>query len=326
MAPEGRDAAAPDSARRLRVPLARRPLRRDAHRPRHRLCQRQQPVRRARGEPPPRAGDPHGHRRAARSDRSIPDVRSPHRRIRCRDPGSGARVVHAAHLRVACARRRTASFGRRDLPTLGFTFALALVAGLACGLAPALRSSSARTLDMRGTSRSVTGRRRWERHALLVGQTALAIVLMVGAGLLMRSYVRLSHLDPGYSTRDLYTFQFAPDQPQLNDGPAWARFHLHFMERLWALPGVQAAASSTTCRSMKPPIPRASPPMARCRRTAFEYRSRSPGPATTTPSASSSSPAGPSPTTTRSGCGGTSWSARARRECCGRTPTPSAAG
>lgn len=127
-----------------------------------------------------------------------------------------------------------------DITTLGFTFALALVAGLACGLAPALRSSKARALDIRAASRSVTGRRRWERQALLVGQTALAIVLMVGAGLLVRSYSRLSRVDPGYSTRDLYTFQFAPDQPHLSDGPAWARFHLNFMERLQALPGVQS--------------------------------------------------------------------------------------
>jgi putative ABC transport system permease protein len=127
-----------------------------------------------------------------------------------------------------------------DVSTIVFTFVLALAAGLACGLAPALRSSRARALDMRGTTRSVTGQRRWERDALLVGQTALAIVLLVGAGLLMRSYSRLSHVAPGYSTKDLYTFQFAPDQPQLADGPSWARFHLDFMDRLRALPGVQA--------------------------------------------------------------------------------------
>jgi predicted permease len=68
----------------------------------------------------------------------------------------------------------------------------------------------------------------------------LAIVLLAGAGLLMRSYARLNDVDPGYATKDLFTFQFAPNQPHLNDGPSWARFHLNFMERLRALPGVQS--------------------------------------------------------------------------------------
>jgi putative ABC transport system permease protein len=130
-----------------------------------------------------------------------------------------------------------------DVPTIAFTFVLALAAGFACGLAPALRSSRERALDLRGTSRSVTGRRRWERDTLLAGQTALAIVLLAGSGLLIRSYTRLSHVDPGYSTRDLFTFQFAPSQPQLSDGPSWARFHLDFMDRLQALPGVQAVGT-----------------------------------------------------------------------------------
>ncbi|HVW03790.1 MAG TPA: ABC transporter permease [Vicinamibacterales bacterium] len=124
--------------------------------------------------------------------------------------------------------------------TIAFTFVLALGSGLVCGVVPALRSSSVRALDMRASTRSVTGRRRWERDALLAGQTALALVLLVGAGLLLRSYARLSHVSPGYSTKDLFTFQFAPKQPRLTDGPSWAQFHLDFMDRLRALPGVQS--------------------------------------------------------------------------------------
>src|SRR4029450_6939014 len=57
-------------------------------------------------------------------------------------------------------------------------------------------------------------------------------------GLLVRSFVALKSVDPGYDTRDVLTFQFAPEQPALVDGPSWARFHLDFMERLRKLPGV----------------------------------------------------------------------------------------
>ena len=54
----------------------------------------------------------------------------------------------------------------------------------------------------------------------------------------MRSFLALRAVDPGYDTRDVFTFQFAPEQPALKDGPSWARFHLDFLSRLAALPGV----------------------------------------------------------------------------------------
>jgi predicted permease len=66
----------------------------------------------------------------------------------------------------------------------------------------------------------------------------MALVLLVGAGLLLRSFLALRDVDPGYDTRDVFTFQFAPEQPALSDGPTWARFHLEFLQRLAALPSV----------------------------------------------------------------------------------------
>jgi hypothetical protein len=74
----------------------------------------------------------------------------------------------------------------------------------------------------------------------VVGQAALALVLLIGSALLVQSFQRLRNVDPGYDTKDIYTFQFAPDQPHLVDGPAWGRLHLDFMNRLRALPGVTA--------------------------------------------------------------------------------------
>lgn len=63
---------------------------------------------------------------------------------------------------------------------------------------------------------------------------------MIGSALLVQSFQRLRNVDPGYDTADIYTFQFAPDQERLRDGPTSGRFHLDFMDRLRALPGVTA--------------------------------------------------------------------------------------
>lgn len=127
-----------------------------------------------------------------------------------------------------------------DLQTILFTGALALVAGLLCGLWPAWRTSRPSLARLRDGSRSATRGRLFARHALVVAQTALALVLLIGAGLLMRSHARLSAVDPGYDTTDIFTFQIAPDQPSLTDGPTFAQFILAFADRIRVLPGVQS--------------------------------------------------------------------------------------
>jgi predicted permease len=127
-----------------------------------------------------------------------------------------------------------------DLPTLGVTFLLVLVVALACGAAPALRASSPDLTALREGGRGSTGRRKWGRDLLVVAQTALALVLIIGSALLVESFQRLRHVNPGYDIKDIYTFQFAPDQPGLRDGPSLGRMHLNVMNRLRALPGVTA--------------------------------------------------------------------------------------
>jgi len=124
--------------------------------------------------------------------------------------------------------------------TLVFTVAVALISALACGAMPALRAAAPDLTRLRDGGRGSTRRRHWGRDSLVVGQTALALVLLIGSGLLMRSFWQLRHVDPGYDTEDVFTFQIAPDRPELNDGPSFARFHFEFMERLRALPGVES--------------------------------------------------------------------------------------
>ena len=130
------------------------------------------------------------------------------------------------------------SLVRLDGWTLTTAFALVLLTGLACGAVPALSASSPDLTRLREGGRGSTGGRRWGRDALVVGQAALALVLLIGSALLVQSFQRLRNVDPGYDTKNIYTFQFAPDQPRLVDGPTWGQLHLNVMERLRALPGV----------------------------------------------------------------------------------------
>lgn len=129
------------------------------------------------------------------------------------------------------------------LATIGITVAAVFLAALACGAIPALRASAPDLMRLREGGRGATGRRHWARDGLVVAQTALALVLLIGAGLLVRSFRSLRDVDPGYSTKDLFTFQFAPEQQQLRDGPSWGRFHLAFLDRLRALPGVTSVGA-----------------------------------------------------------------------------------
>lgn len=129
---------------------------------------------------------------------------------------------------------------RIDTPTLLFTVIAALVATLACGIVPAIRSSAPVLARLREGGRGSTRTHRWVRDGLVAAQTSLALVLLIGSGLLIRSYWELRNVNPGYSTKDVFTFQIAPEGPSLRDGAAFARFNLEFMDRLAALPGVQS--------------------------------------------------------------------------------------
>jgi predicted permease len=127
-----------------------------------------------------------------------------------------------------------------DAMTLLFTVIAAVVAALLCGLAPAVRASAPDLTRLREGGRGATRGRRLLRDGLVGAQTALALVLLIGSGLLVKSFWSLRHVDPGYETENIMTFQIAPDGPSLPDGAAFARFHMDFMERIRALPGVES--------------------------------------------------------------------------------------
>jgi predicted permease len=126
---------------------------------------------------------------------------------------------------------------RLDMPTLAAAFGLVVLAAFACGAVPALRASSPNLTRLRDGGRGSTGRKHLGRDMLVVVQTALALVLLIGSALLVQSFNKLRTVDPGYRTDDIYTFQFAPERP-FRDGPSWGQLHLAFMDQLRALPGV----------------------------------------------------------------------------------------
>ena len=124
--------------------------------------------------------------------------------------------------------------------TLLYTLGIAILTALACGLVPAIRGSAPDLTGLREGGRGSTRRRGWVRDGLVIGQTALALVLLIGSGLLVRSFRALRQVDPGYETENIFTFQIAPEGAHLTDGPSYARFALNFMDRLRQLPGVQS--------------------------------------------------------------------------------------
>ncbi len=124
--------------------------------------------------------------------------------------------------------------------TLLFTGVVSAITALLCGVLPALRASEPSLDRLRDGSRGSTSRRHWARDGLVVAQTALALVLLTGSALLFRSFQKMRNVDPGYDTRDIFTFQIAPEGDDLKDAVTYARFHLAFKQRLEALPGVEA--------------------------------------------------------------------------------------
>jgi putative ABC transport system permease protein len=124
-----------------------------------------------------------------------------------------------------------------------FATGLVILAALAFGLAPAISFSRTKLVsDLHQVGRGSGGgsaRGRFVRNALVVVQTASAVVLLVGAGLLARSFWNLSRVDLGFDTKDVLTFQVAPSGPDFTDGYAYSRFHQGLIDRLRVLPGVQ---------------------------------------------------------------------------------------
>lgn len=130
-----------------------------------------------------------------------------------------------------------------DWRILGFSIGLSLLTGILFGLTPALQSTRpdvARTLkDQAGAVAGGTSTR--IRKLLVVLQISLSLLLLIGAGLFIRSLQKLRELDPGFRTTNLLSFKMDPTLNGYKTERTKA-FYEHLQENLNALPGVQAAA------------------------------------------------------------------------------------
>jgi putative ABC transport system permease protein len=132
-----------------------------------------------------------------------------------------------------------------DLRVLLFTVGISVLAACAFGLLPAVRFSGARLGSLHHAGRGVVAGN-LTRDALVVVQTAAALVLLVGSALLVRSFWQLSNVDAGYDTEGIFTFQIAASRPDLNDRASMSNFQYTFMDRLKTIPGVESVGYITT--------------------------------------------------------------------------------
>ena len=131
-----------------------------------------------------------------------------------------------------------------DYTVLGFTALLAVLAGILFGLAPAITASKAALSEAlkegdRGTSQSVGHNRL--RSLLVTGEIALALMLLAGAGLMVRTVWKMSEIKPGFETVNVLTFKLEPPQAKHPDRNQRARLFNDLCERLRNIPGVEAA-------------------------------------------------------------------------------------
>ena len=136
-----------------------------------------------------------------------------------------------------------------NLRVLMFSFGVSISASILFGLVPALRISRvnlAETLK-EGSSRAGSGvERGWMRQALVVTEIALSLVLLAGAGLAVRSFLKLISTETGYDSHNLLTFYLSP---QIRKAAQAESFYRDVLERVSAIPGVLSVAMS---RSIPP--------------------------------------------------------------------------
>jgi len=147
-----------------------------------------------------------------------------------------------------------------DWRVLCFTIAISLLSGVLFGLAPALRLS---TTDLnsvlRDEGRGNTGSQRAasSQNLLVVAQVALSMILLMGSGLLIRSFLQLLDVNPGFDPSNVLTMRINLPPSRYGTNPQMVSFYNETLRQMQSLPGVSAAAIS----SALPPTPTRSGPI-----------------------------------------------------------------
>ncbi|HEY7184693.1 MAG TPA: ABC transporter permease [Blastocatellia bacterium] len=165
-----------------------------------------------------------------------------------------------------------------DVRALCFTFALAFLTTIIFGLLPALQSSRVNlneTLKEGGRGEAQGRGQNRLRSLLVVSEIALAMILLIGAGLMLKSFWRLSHVDPGFSPAGALTAQVDPTYKEFDEV---VEFYRRLLERVSAMPGVQCVGIINSLGSSwnftieeHPPIPRERQPGASHNQVSGDY-------------------------------------------------------
>jgi len=135
-----------------------------------------------------------------------------------------------------------------DGEVLLFAFATVLLITLLFGLLPALRlarTSVSNVLNQSGRGRHGSATQDWSRSALLVAEVAFSLMLLFGAGLLLRSFSKLNAVDLGFERDRILTFRLSlPEVPYDDDGEGTVRFFETLEERIASIPGVEHVGSA----------------------------------------------------------------------------------
>ncbi|HET6978698.1 MAG TPA: ABC transporter permease [Pyrinomonadaceae bacterium] len=143
-----------------------------------------------------------------------------------------------------------------DWRVLAFTLAASVFTGILFGFAPALHISGTDVQEVvkesgRGTAGSARSSRL--RHALIIAEVALSVVLLAGAGLLFRSFLRLQAVDTGFTPQQVLTARLSPSGPEFKNLADYSAFYDQVLARVRAMPGVQQAGVITVLPLSKGP-------------------------------------------------------------------------
>jgi putative ABC transport system permease protein len=135
-----------------------------------------------------------------------------------------------------------------DLKVLGFTFLISLLTGLIFGLAPALqatRFNQTETLKEGGRDSATGSSGKRIRGLLVMSEVAVSLVLLIGAGLLINSFLRLRNVDPGFRADNLLTMRVVLPIPKYAELERRSAFYTELVQRVQNLAGVKSAAVTT---------------------------------------------------------------------------------
>ena len=143
-----------------------------------------------------------------------------------------------------------------DWRVLGFTLGASVLTGILFGLAPALQISRTDVQEsLKESGRGASGSKRHNRlrNLLIVGEVALSVVLLAGAGLLFRSFLQLQSVKAGFTPQQVLTFRLTPSGPNYGRDADYMSFYSQVMQRISTLPGVQAVGAINTLPLVKGP-------------------------------------------------------------------------